>query len=183
MEGPTVTVNISMIIYSIGSSSPGDQFNMEELMLQLPDAPPGPYHDDHEALMDIAGDGLGSPAFSAYSYPGDDSMLDQSLPIIFKSSPPIGDDSKSVVPCANPISGDSLPERSSSERGEYGGPGETKPGANCSGRSGGSGNNGSGDPPPSRPNGGGCRGLGKRRRRRRRYRPYANKNVSWSTII
>ncbi|MCG8623591.1 MAG: hypothetical protein MJE68_16565 [Proteobacteria bacterium] len=157
---------------------------MEELMLQLPDAPPGPYHDDHEALMDIPGDGLGSPAFSAYSYPGDNSMLDQSPPIIFKSSPPIGNDSKSVVPRANPISGDSLPERSSGERGEYGGPeGETKPGANCSGRSGGSGNNGSGEPPPSRPNGGGCRGLGKRRRRRRRYRPYANKNISWSTVI
>ena len=48
-------------------------------MLQLPDAPPGLFHDDHEALMDIAGDGLGLPAFSAYSYPGDVSMLDHSF--------------------------------------------------------------------------------------------------------
>ena len=116
-------LNISMII--IGSSSPGDQFNMEELVLQLPDAPPGPYHDDHEALMDIPGDGLGSPAFSAYSYPGDSSMLGQSPPIIFKNSPSIGDNTKSVVPGANPISSDSLPERGTDEGGE------TKPDTNC----------------------------------------------------
>ena len=143
---------------------------MEELILQLPNAPPGPYHDDHEALMDIPGDGLGSPAFSAYSYLADDSTLDQSPPIIFKSSPSIGDDTKSVVPHANPISGDSLPERSTSERGEY-----LQWSAICSGQSGGSGKDGSGDLPLSRPNRGGWRGLGKCRRRRRCFRLYANK--------
>ena len=126
MEGPNITIlfnivmsnfplNISMII--VGSSSPGDQFNMEELMLQLSDAPPGPYHDDHEALMK-----------KTWQWPRIASILciqlsgrlinARSVSTNYIQEFTIGDDTKSVVPCANPISSDSSTERGTSERGD-----------------------------------------------------------------